>query len=187
MTHTKQIVCAQCGYENPQAHNFCGSCGARLDADLARAIPSLRQLVDREIEESLKTRYGDSEVVARELAAKAWEKLRSWLVFYGVVVTVATATLGVLGYNELKDVFGVAEKAEADLQKVVTSSKVSADESLKAVRNEADALDLDLRTLRRQYLAGTKDVESILNRVDELENRAKVLQRAYSGLPEVKP
>lgn len=151
------MICKQCGQENPRGQNFCGNCGAALNPDLvvpqAQVQFYLEQHLPRVLRESLK----DRNVVEIETAEAILNRLFRWLKYTGFVLGVPIFVLGVFGL-----------KNYLDLSKSVSAAKTQAEQLLvEAQRLEVGYGKLDQELIKFQIVA--KNFTELQSKVGRLE------------------
>jgi GH25 family lysozyme M1 (1,4-beta-N-acetylmuramidase) len=138
----KHSICTRCGTENPGGNKFCGQCGAPLDSVSTSVAAYLDANLKGRIDEIIKDRFRDKEIVETRLAAGVAEKLSGWGKLYGLYVglplVAATAYLAWLGFdvskalNTLQETIAAATKRAGEVTANVDRTRERAEQLSKA-------------------------------------------------------
>src|SRR5262245_7644997 len=96
-------VCYKCKSTNPSDKKFCGDCGTPLDPTIGAINAYLDANLTSRLDEVIKTRFREQQVIEIELAAKVAEKVSGWTKLFAILVglplTIMGAYLAFVGFD----------------------------------------------------------------------------------------
>ncbi len=188
--------CPNCKSENPEANNYCGSCGLALKPESDRLRRDIANAVEAELARSLK----DRDVVEVEASEAVMTRVIGWAKTFGLVTGVplgiAALVLAMLGIRTISDLHTmnaqaeqtkiIAKNAQDEINNLVQQAQANG-EKIKSESEDAE-LERDARNLTDQY--HYSDAAVILKRLYDKHEKDELffsrLVEAYVAANDVK-
>jgi hypothetical protein len=151
--------CPNCKSENPEANNYCGSCGVALKPESDRLRRDIVDAVEAELARSLK----DRDVVEVEVSEAVMTRVIGWAKTFGLVTGVplgiaalVLAMLGIRTYSDLYTMKALAEQTKItakNAQDEIKSQVQQAKKSAEIITSESEDAELEskARNFTDQY------------------------------------
>ncbi|MGC9994617.1 MAG: hypothetical protein ABSE79_04795 [Terriglobia bacterium] len=182
--------CPRCNAPSVEGKNYCADCGTPLDAQTKQ----LETLVKAQVDEIIRERFKDQNVVEVETSQAIVERLSGWAklfaFFVGVPIGLCLIWLSIAGFEKLSDfknliarvegqVIPKIEQAKADSEQ---AQKIAADAKTKAEGAEKTIEDVTTQVKKQLGSATeiTKSVHALSERVSDLEKQTSTQMKDSS-------
>lgn len=176
--------CSVCGVERPDADQYCGCCGATLDADAGR----LRQQVIAVVRETVK----DGDVLANEISTKIEDRLWRWgkiLGLAGTIIVCAFAIFGIRSFTSAKNqIDSAATVAAQNIQQAGERNAADLNQQgqilLGQLEKEAGPTEAQLKGLSSRSKADTVMFSRLEDAFRNVNGRMATLQQIQQSAPQ---
>jgi hypothetical protein len=163
------VICPQCKAENVDGKNFCSDCGFLLN-------PQLKPLIRFQVEEYVRERFKDQNIIEIETSEKIATRLLRWVkLYYAFPAAVLVVILALLGISDYSDFHKTVRRATEELKPKLEQALREADSATRKSREGMDKSDEAIRSINAanakmdQQLAS---IQRLSDKVAGLESQA---------------
>jgi hypothetical protein len=164
-----------CRKDNPAANKFCGDCGAPLK-------PDIQSMVRMILSDTTK----DRELVEKEIAIAAMDRVWGWAKVYGgalgLVVAIFVATTALVGYSQVSDVRQFVKDIKGDFGDRFNRANEQIKSKLDTMEDKSKSLDASYRSMEKTLTESRSKLPELTKQAEEAKSQYNTLSEQLTEL-----